>query len=396
MMAMIDNPKMMSGAPIRQFRHNIADHSAAKEYFIHRHKLDRFLGRRRSAYHKPDPAFILMPRKAHSGTNRIDEGQNLLRLPGELILDILDLLPPVDALSLRITCRYIRGLSSSISLQSRLTLRDADFDKYAWRLRKDCFNRLVEYEEANDDSRRYTPRDRLLCSYCLDFHPRSAFGALETEGTAVNARERQCTASASTIYICPHTQMAFEDFLRLSRTPSADYIWPACTQLCSSYITSCKRFEFFRIHQPIPIFPTGKDELGERTEPSTSIKCKRCFTACFPNPVALAMAIKATDNMDTYLCPHVRGEHPIADIFKKVIESSCWHTGDEHKGNDTDVMLKECTRKLWICDERGCGAMMDVICDGKGVEIQTSRQMFLTTVMSESWWTSVEHPVQVA
>lgn len=144
----------------------------------------------------------------------------------------------------------------------------------------------------------------------------------------------------------------------------------------------------------MPIYPPGKDEISEWTESSTPVKCKRCVTACFPNPVALAMAIEATKNMDTYLCPHAQGKHKIADILKKVIESSCWRTGSKHGGNDDDVMLKECDRKLWICEERGCGAMLDFICGGKGVEIQTFRELFLTTVMSESWWASVQPPVR--
>ena len=399
-MATTDSPRIMYGAPVRQFRHNVADHSAAKDYFIHRHELDRFPRTGRSTYHRPDLAFIWMPQKADSEPDHVDKGRYLPCLPVELILDIFDLLPPVDALSLGMTCKYLRGLSSTNGVQKQLEGLQADsgdFDEYAWRLRKDCFNRLAEYEEANTSSRRYTPYDKLLCSYCTDFHPSSAFGALEQECPAIIASERQCTASAGTIYLCPHTQMAFEDFLRLSKGPGTGRSWPACSQGCNTLITSCEESCCFCLTQTIPLYRA--DEPSPWVTPQHLLPEHRdsCCAACLFGSIPFTKIAETVQDTDIYVCPHVQGKEKVADILKPMREApEPGYSGCKQKGHGSQIVLMDPERRRWGCKVRGCKARLHVVFDKHGVEIRTFRELSLTKVTADSWRANVEYPGQEA
>jgi hypothetical protein len=212
-MATTNNPKAICGAPT----HNSFDWSAAKDYFIHRRNTDRNQDARSKVgnYSKPDPTFFLMPLKLRSNTDDTIRGTSLLCLPGELILAIAEQLAPFDLLSFRTTCEYIWSQTSTKGIKMRLqpyffTARDRD--KHAWRLRKDRFNQLAEHDVVN----RLSAREKLLCSYCVDYHPLCAFGAVvKAGGNSRAAYERRCAASTATVYICPHKQLTFEDLLGL-------------------------------------------------------------------------------------------------------------------------------------------------------------------------------------
>ncbi|KAH6868744.1 hypothetical protein BKA58DRAFT_421973 [Alternaria rosae] len=387
------SPKIMYSAPLFQSRHNIADHSAAKDYFMHRLKLGRTPGKLGSSHHKPDPDFMLVPRKAHIKANYADKGLDLPHLPGELILDILELLPPVDALSLRMTCRHIWDLSSTFQSCLRGP-QGGDFDEYAWRLRKDCFNRIAEYEETNTISRRYTPFEKLLCSYCTDFHPSSAFGALERECPAIIASERQCTASAGTIYLCPHTQMAFEHFIRLSKRPGTGRSWPACSQGCNTLITSCEESCCFSLTQTIPLYRAGERSPWRTRQHLTPEHRETCCATCLFGSTPFTKIVEAIKDIDIYVCPHVQGTEKVADTLKSMREApKLGYIGCKHKDHGSQIILKDPERRRWSCKARGCEARLHVVFDKHGVEIRTFRDLSLTKVTAENWRASIQPPV---
>ena len=103
--------------------HDHIDWSVAKDYFMYRRSLDRAMRDRCYDYHnpdddgtwcnnhnKPDPEFVFMPPQVN-GNIQVSNTFNLPGLPAELILNIADRLAPIDLLSFRTTCTYIRSLT---------------------------------------------------------------------------------------------------------------------------------------------------------------------------------------------------------------------------------------------------------------------------------------------
>ena len=339
-----------------------------------------------------------MPLKAPSETCHADSANPLAKLPAELILDIFELLPPVDALSFRTASKYIYNLSLNKSVQDTFReLQGDEVHEYAWRRRKDCFNRLAEYEMANDESKRYTPRGKLLCAYCLDFHPSSAFGPLQREGAAIIPSERLCTASKATVYFCPHKQMAFRAFLRLfkaSRTPDL-CSWTACAQTCNPWITADPMLSTFNLHQAIPLYMADLSGPWGTQEYPALTRCRRCSVACFPGSVASADILEAIKDMDVYICPHTQGKEKekVAHLLEKIAAEArgCYY-GGEHTVNDPNVKLITGGETEWHCEESGCGAALYVVLDGIKSRVNTYRYLNMTTVTSENWLANTESP----
>jgi hypothetical protein len=198
---------------------------------MHRRYLDRPHWGKLNYYSRPDPSFFKMPLKSYSHTYHANSETNLLCLPGELILDILDVLAPLDILSFRTASKYIWSLASTKSVQTRIQkhlFSLGDLDEHAWRLRKDRFDRLAEYEHADDALNWFSPREKFLCSYCVDLHPLPAFTTVIKSDGARSAHRRQCSASKAKVYVCPHKQLAFDDLLRLHKDPGTTFMCSLC------------------------------------------------------------------------------------------------------------------------------------------------------------------------
>ena len=112
-MATTNTPQPIDTAP----KH---DWSAAKVYFIHRRNLDRPHWGKLNYYSRPGPSFFKMPLKSYSHTYHANSETNLLCLPGELILDTLDVLAPLDILNFGTASKYIWSLASTKSVQTRI------------------------------------------------------------------------------------------------------------------------------------------------------------------------------------------------------------------------------------------------------------------------------------
>ena len=383
--------KIMYGAPPYRYRHSVAGDEAAKAYFIHRCRRDRADEQKHSGHHWPDPAFVLMPLRSRSETPRTSNRSNLAHLPGELLLDIFELLAPVDRHSFRTICKYVWMVSVTNRVIGDLDNDDAD--EHAWRLRKDRFNRFAEYEEANDAIRQYTPRDKLLCSYCMDLHPLSAFGALERECAAIIAKERQCTASAATVYFCPHTQMAFEDFIRLLRSPDQEYQRLVCPQACEPQTTYCKWADGIRLTRMIPVPRVDRETISRPQQSAFAHEtCKICNIRRFPGSEAPSEIIKALQDIDVYVCPHVQGKEAACNLLEALSASPHVHPVCKHIISHEEGILMPSVRERSTCESDGCEAILSVILDEFGVMIRVTRELNLLSVMDDNWNVVTQYP----
>lgn len=125
------------------------------------------------------------------------------RLPVELIIQIVQLLPSLDKFCLRMTSRRFASIIKRTGVQTWQEY----FDKAGVeaRLSRDRFTKLADAEVVTAQS-----PDKLLCRPCWTSHPRRYFE--ETE-IFQSGRVRRCRGHMCLLEICPHLWLNREEVL---------------------------------------------------------------------------------------------------------------------------------------------------------------------------------------
>jgi len=151
----------------------------------------------------------------------------LALLPPELLLIVGEKLGAVDFLAFRASSRRTYEILNRIR---STVLRNTIFDKsapmhlagegpcseaavgyykagdeLAIRFHRDQYSRLASLEDSPSS-------EKLLCSYCLDLHPRAAFSSDEV---AKGPHKRTCKGALRTVRVCEHVSLTFKDVVSL-------------------------------------------------------------------------------------------------------------------------------------------------------------------------------------
>lgn len=125
------------------------------------------------------------------------------RLPVELILQIIELLPALDKFCLRMTSRRFAYTIMRGDSQTKSNYYDkADMEA---RLSRDKFARFADAEVVTAQS-----PDKLVCWPCRTSHPRHYFDDTEI---FQSGRVRRCQGHMCLLQICPHLWLNREDVL---------------------------------------------------------------------------------------------------------------------------------------------------------------------------------------
>jgi len=381
--------------------HNYIDWSVAKNYFMYRRNLDRtsvgqcdhyyhYSSNRDdeawkhwcSDHHRADSELVFMPPHVSSKNWQVSNKFNLLGLPGELISNIADHLAPIDLLSYRTACRDTRSLTATKRTQARLhRLPIEALDEHAWKIRKDCFTRMAEYENSNN-----TPYGKLLCSYCMDLHPISSFSATEvSKHSTGSAYRRRCTASQAKVYLCPHMQLSFENLNQLCRGPTGRLVCALCSASCSSGSKLIGASDHCSLSQRIYL-------------PMASNKYLWPMLGCFPircdsfsaKSTILSTLRKVVQNADMYICPHIQIRDRTCKMLGNMIEGALLRPSRKHSSFQ---MASYKATRFSGCEKTGCIAGVEVILEQHGITIEAIRRVKVTTVTAENWLVSTQSPV---
>lgn len=152
-----------------------------------------------------------LPFLAPSQTTALTPPSLLLQLPDELILEIASYLSPADLMSLQDASLQIPTLIDTATVQR------IDRNHYANRLNRDDYARAC----AEDDAGNFWFR-RLVCSACMDIHPRSCFSATARRTPAHRRRCIVGNAADTRLRICAHWSVTHAELKALlARRPQS-------------------------------------------------------------------------------------------------------------------------------------------------------------------------------
>lgn len=153
---------------------------------------------------------IMQPAAPSADTHGGENGQTpvliiLHQLPVELLLDITDLLPPVDILALRATSRFLRAtLKRPVWSNVKRARRKERAARKAFirRLDRDAFHRLCAAEHGT--RRPWRRSGKAVCAACKATHPPSSF----TPSQLSRAPEkRTCRGRQGALRACEHVRL---------------------------------------------------------------------------------------------------------------------------------------------------------------------------------------------
>ncbi|KAH6868743.1 hypothetical protein BKA58DRAFT_200212 [Alternaria rosae] len=251
---------------------------------------------------------------------------------------------------------------------------------------------MAEYEDSNNALYKYTPRGKLLCSYCMDLHLVSSFDAAETSASSIGAtHRRRCTASTTKVYLCPHLQLSFEDLHQLHEIPANSLTCTICTASCTSGAKSTAPRDYCSLSQRM-FLPLGSNRYMWPTPGRLPIRGGTLHCDSFFAKLAtLSTLLKVIQNANMYICPHVHSKEKVCDMLASMIEDALFRRRKRKHSFYDSAPYK--ASQFSSCAKPGCIAGVVVRLEETGISIKTPREVKITTVRAESWIVSTQLPV---
>jgi hypothetical protein len=396
---------------------------------MHRRDLSR---RNKNEPARPyDDAFYI-PRQAKAHRRQQCIVSPLQNLPNEILLDIISHLLTVDVLSLCVTSKELQALCNVWGRISRLDkLINAGRKEFAYRCHHHRFQQMCDVEENASilEISGAAASAKLLCSFCLDFHPASTFDATEVRKTS---RERQCKGSKASLYICPILKYTFLELISLRHGRDHGYSAIHCIEhpeICCLHTCNPTK------HRPIQRvpFPSNDTCRVSLDSPAHGIMCpsnNTCRLSHYnhisnselenrqylkqllwyrPNYVdrgydhAMPTVVRQTlAKLDQYICPHYRTSDN--KFWTKLgAEGRRVHLRDSRDSRDSRDPRGRPRRfglmnlDLWPlgqveirCEVLNCGARFECLVDArrKYISMVVQKTMVLGLITDKRWLAS--------
>jgi len=281
------------------------------------------------------------PKKSTS-TNKVEEANmagDFQRIPIELVQMIAVYLDGADFISIRASCRNMRSIvySGVDGHTPQRTLRDRA--EFAARLYVDRYSKMAKAEQMAT-----LPRKRLLCSFCLLTHPKSAFQATELAKTPY---ERQCIGTKVVFRACKHKTFTYMELPRI-RAPGTNQVL-------------CNHQDHSQGTPPSATFQGGlcirsRVHIGQFSVPGERT----------PKDVPLQRRILANmEKKDCYICPHLRSSE---DQAMKLTVLDWVVNGYYRLTRAATYGRNFCSQKSESCKNSDCAASfgLTISCAGLG------------------------------
>ena len=231
--------------------------------------------------HNLYPPNVIHRRKAERlGQNRFVENMKssaLCRLPGELLLEIVEYLKGADLLSLATSTRHLKSLLETKNRRGAAVSDDRK--EFTRRLHRDDYHHLATAEESKAVSK----LENLLCSFCYARHPKRYFDKAEIE---VSPHTRKCFGSTGVFRVCEHRTVTLPELQQGPPTSPGDSV-----NICD------KRHDRSSFHHG----PQLQGMLEYTFSQSFALLKEHQFL-----PISRLQMRRALDELDEYICPHLR------------------------------------------------------------------------------------------